>query len=145
VNLSRGSKTGFLDTFMRPQTLRSGCLPLTCGREHRYLSLRRELLEKHSEITRQKKQIDELTARDRKNAVLFLRMQAEDFFTRLELDSLRRAVEELKEQKRAEEHGLEEFSAELKRLEENADRQEKPAPPLDYELSQEDWSEIVGS
>lgn len=127
----------FFHSRRRRSISREGRLRLECDRTIEAL-----LSEKDAEIKEQKKKIADFTKRDAKNAALVLQMQTENFFTQLELEGLRNAVRDLVETKKREEGALGAFAAEVERLKRDVE-QSAISEALEYELSSEDWSEII--
>jgi hypothetical protein len=128
----------FLHSHVGRSCRRSECRPWSMH----HTAYKSHLFEKDAEIRKQKRLIHQLTSKSRRNAILILQMQVESFFHQLELQTLTKSVRELMDMKSRENQFLEVYSCEIRELEgKSEDRKQE----LNYELSEEDWAEIVGS
>jgi hypothetical protein len=102
---------------------------------------KRLVLQKDLEIKKHRRRISEVTKKETVNVANILQLQAENFFRKMEMQSLRNSVAELLAARDNASQALRLFECELHELGRGAEDSE-PAV-LEYELSEQDWHDII--
>ena len=92
-------------------------------------------------VKKQHLRIAEVTEKESANVANLLQLQVENFFRKIEIQSLRDSVTELLEARDTASQTLRLFQCELETLERGVSVGE--AAQLDYEMSERDWQDIV--